>query len=204
MANELKAEIRALLSQDAAQAGDAELFEWLAMWGMIDPSRIRFSTQGAGEDPDSRAPSTDAGDRQRRLDPEVVLTNAYRIFRSRRALIAQGTVTVNDIAAAQRCHPSTARRRLQSACERNELFTVRLNGRIHVPAVLLDNSCHPRPEWQTVIAALTAARLNDWAKWRWIARPNAGLSGQIAAEVIGTNPERVHVAAQRRAIQATT
>ena len=203
MAHELKAEIRALLSQDAAQAGDAELFEWLAMWGMIDPSRIRFSTQSAGEDPDPREPSTDAGDRQRRPDPEILLTNAYRIFRSRRALIAQGTVTVNDIAAAQRCHASTARRRLQSACERDALFTVRLNGRIHVPEVLLDDKLHPRPEWQPVIAALSQARLSEWAKWRWIARPNAGLTGKIAAEIIDTDPERIHSAALRRVIQST-
>ena len=203
MTNELRQDIRELLTRDAAETGDADLLDWLAMWGMIDPTHTRLSAQGSGGDPDPGEPSTDAGDRQRRLDTEVLLTNAFRIFRSRRALVAQGTVTVSDIAAAQRCHPSTARRRLQRARERHELFTIRLNGRIHVPEVLLDNSCQPRPEWQPVIAALTQARLNDWAKWRWIARPNAGLSGQIAAEIIDTDPERVHTAALRRVIQST-
>ena len=54
-----------------------------------------------------------------------------------------------------------------------------------------------------MIAALTQARLSDWGKWGWIARPKAGLSGRIAAEVIDTNPERVHAAARRRVIQST-
>ena len=203
MTNELRQDIRELLTRDAAGSGDADLLEWLEMWGMIDPSHTRLSTQCSGGDPDPQGSSADAGDRQRRPDPEVLLINAFRIFRSRRALIAQGTVTVSDIAAAQRCHPSTARRRLQRASERDELFTVRLNGRIHVPTVLLDDRCYPRPEWQPVIAALTQARLNDWAKWRWIAGPNAGLSGQIAAEMIDTDLERVHSAALRRVIQST-
>ena len=207
MASEIKAEIRVLLTRGAAEAGDADLLEWLEMWGMIDPSHtdthLQVRTQRSGEDPSPQGAPADAEDRQRRPDPEVLLINTYRLFRSRRVLIAQGTVTVNEIAAARRCHPSTARRRLQRASDRNELFTVRLDGRIHVPAVLLDDRCHARPEWQPVIAALTQARMSDWAKWGWIARPNAGLSGEIAAEMIVSNPERVHVAARRRVIQST-
>ena len=118
------------------------------MRGMIDPSHTRVSTQGPGGDPDPRELSTDAQDRQRRPDPKILLINAYRIFRSRRALIAQGTVTVNDIAAARRCRRSIARRRLQRARERHELFTVRLSDRIHVPEVLLDNRS-PSPSLRT-------------------------------------------------------
>ena len=207
-ARELKGDVRTLLTRDAAQAGDAELLEWLSMWGMIDPSQAQTNlhvdarrSEGA---PDPSAASGETADYHRRPDPEVLLINAYRIYRARRALIAQGTVTVSDIATAHPCHPSTARRRIQRACDRDELFTVRVSGRIHVPAVLLDDTCHARPEWQPVIAALAQTGMTDWAKWGWIARPNAGLSGQIAAEVIGSNPERVYSAARRRVIQATS
>ena len=208
MARELKGDVRALLTRDAAQAGDAELLEWLSMWGMIDPSQAQTNlnvdarrSEGA---PDPSAASGETEDRHRRPDPEVLLINAYRIYRARRALIDQGTVTVNDIAAAHRCHPSTARRRIQRACDRNELFTVRISGRIHVPAVLLDDACRPRPEWQPVLAALAESRMTDWAKWGWIAGPNAGLSGEIAAEMISTNHERVYSAARRKVIQETS
>ena len=208
-AGELKGDVRALLTRDAAQAGDAELLEWLAMWGMIDPSQahtqLDVDARGAEGAPGPQGPSSaEPGDHHRRPDPEVLLINAYRIYRARRALIDQGTVTVNEIAAAHRCHPSTARRRIQRACDRDELFTIRVSGRIHVPAVLLDDACHARSEWQPVIAALTESRMTDWAKWGWIAEPNAGLSGQIAAEVIETNPQRVHAAARRKVIQQTS
>ncbi len=209
MAGELKRDVRALLTRDAAEAGDAELLEWLSMWGMIDPSQahrhLYVRARGAEGEPDPQGPSSaEAGDHHRRPDPEILLINAYRIYRARRALIDQGTVTVNDIAAALRCHPSTVRRRLERACDRNELFTVRISGRIHVPAVLLDDACHARSEWQPVIAALTGSRMTDWAKWGWIAEPNAGLSGEIAAEVIETDPQRVHAAARRKVIQETS
>ena len=209
MARELKGDVRALLTRDAAEAGDAELLEWLAMWGMIDPCHAQTNrdvrARGAEGEPDPQGPSSaEAGDRHRRPDPEVLLINAYRIYRARRALIDQGTVTVNKIAAAHRCHPSTARRRIQRACDRDELFTVRISGRIPIPAVLLDDACRPRPEWQPVLAALTESRMTDWAKWGWIAGPNAGLSGEIAAEVIETNPQRVHSAARRKVIQETS
>ena len=209
MANELKGDVRALLTRDAAQTGDAELLEWLAMWGMTDPShahtRLDVRKPGAEGEPDPQGPSSaEAEDHHRRPDPEVLLINAYRIYRARRSLIDQGTVTVNDIAAAQRCHPSTARRRLQRACDRDELFTVRVSGRIHVPALLLDNACDARSGWKPVLAALTGSRMSSWAKWGWIARPNAGLSGEIAAEVIETNPQRVRSAARRKVIQETS
>ena len=80
----------------------------------------------------------------------------------------------------------------------------RISGRIHIPAVLLDDACHARSEWKPVIAALTESPMTDWAKWGWIAGPNAGLSGEIAAEVIETNPQRVHAAARRKVIQETS
>ena len=208
MARELKGDFRALLTRDAAEAADAELVEWLSMWGMIDPSHAETDLHGRpqrpGGEPEPQGVSGQAGDHHRRPDPEILLINAYRIFRARRALIDQGTVTVNDIAAAHRCHPSTARRRIQRACDRNELFTVHISGQIHVPVVLLDDACHARSEWKPVITALTESRMTDWAKWGWIARPNAGLSGEIAAEVIETNPQRVHSAARRKVIQETS
>ena len=199
MTRDLDSAIRAVfealddhLAADQEYSSPAEMF-------------LHDSTARSDENEPGRPGSLGAlGDQHRRLDPEIVLINAYRVYRARRALVEQGTVPVNDIAAAHRCHPSTARRRIQRACDRNELFTVRVSGRIHVPAVLLDDACHARSEWQPVLAALTESRMSDWAKWGWIAGPNAGLSGEIAAEVIETNPQRVHSAARRKVIQQTS
>ena len=70
--------------------------------------------------------------------------------------------------------------------------------------MLLDDTCDTRPEWQPVITALTQTGMTDWAKRGWITRPNAGLSGEIAAEVNETNPQRVHAAARRKVIQETS
>ena len=188
----LRADMRALLTRGAAQAGDAAFSQWLAMWGMTDPSHARTRRHEHDEQPIPDAPHS-------RPDPETLLINAYRTYCARRTLMARGSITVAAVAAAQRCHPSTARRRVARACERRELFTVRVGSQIHIPAVLLDAACRPQPQWQPVIAALADAGMSDWAKWRWITGPNSGLSGDTAAETIDTDPQRVLAAARRRA-----
>ena len=208
-ARELKGDVRALLTRDAAQAGNSELLEWLSMRGMTDPSQTQTNlyvgARGSEGAPDPQGPSSaEPGDHHRRPDPEVLLINAYRTCRARRAFNDQGTVTVNKIAAAHRCHPTTERRRLQRACDRNELLTVRDSGQIPIPAVLLDDACDTRSERKPVIAALTESPMTDWAKRGRIAEPNAGQSGEIAAEVIETNPQRAQSAARRKATQETS
>ena len=138
------------------------------------------------------------------LDQEARLLNAHRVHVGRQALIDRGTFTVKEIAATLDRRVNTVHKQIRRACERGALFTVIVNGETHVPAVLLDEALEVRREWQPVVSVLGDAGMSGWGIWRWIVEPNAGLSGEIAAEVIATNPERVHAAAQRRAAQITT
>lgn len=46
------------------------------------------------------------------------------------------------------------------------------------------------------VVALLAPRLG-WSTWTWFTRPTAWLSGEIPAEVIRENPQRVIAAARR-------
>lgn len=137
-------------------------------------------------------------------DMESRLINAVRVRQARQQLISQGSYSVKQIAEALDQQVNTVHKRLQRASDRAELFVVVAEAQRLVPAVLLDEALDTRLEWHPVIKALRASNMSEWAMWGWIAEPNAGLSGDIAAEVITADPERVYAAAQRRLVQATS
>ncbi|WP_420443247.1 hypothetical protein [Candidatus Poriferisodalis sp.] len=179
--------------------------EWLNVWGLAGstatPSGLS-SQRHRDEHEFSAAGALSAiGDRYQRPDPETLLLNAYRIHAGRQALVDQGTFTVKEIASTRDRPTNTVHKQIQRACERGALFTVAVNGEKHVPAVLLDEALEVREKWEPVVSTLRSAGMTGWGIWRWIAEPNAGLSGEIAADVIETNPDRVDAAAQRRAAQ---
>ena len=134
-------------------------------------------------------------------DPKGRLLNASRVHAARQALIDQGTHTTAEIASAQSRSKNAAHQQIRRACERGALFTVAFNHQTHVPAVLLDEALEARACWAPVVSALQQAGMTGWGIWRWIADANAGLSGEIAADIIKTNPHRVYAAAERRAAQ---
>ena len=143
----------------------------------------------------------DVGSTYERPDPETRLLNASRVRAARQALVDLGTFSISEIARTRQVAANTVHKQVQRACERGEMLTVTLNGERHVPVVLLDEALDVRREWQPVISTLLGAGMSCWGVWRWMATPNAGLSGDIAAEVIETRPERVYAAARRRADQ---
>ena len=161
-----------------------------------DRGRIAMSTSSA--QPRRGAQSWD---RYQRPDPEALLLNVLRIHAGRQALVDQGTYTVGEIATARNRPRNTVHQEVRRACERGALFTVAVNGEKHVPAVLLDEALEVREDWTPVVSMLREAGMNGWGIWRWIAEANTGLSGEIAADVIETNPDRVYAAAERRAAQ---
>ena len=178
---------------------------WLALWGFVPNAPAGYEQESPSSRPDDDLGITDAvdafGDRYRRTKPESLLLNALRVHRGRQALVDQGTFAVKEIAAALDRPVNTVRKQVERACASGALFTVMVNGERHIPAVLLDEALEARPEWKPVVAILSEAGMSGWGMWRWIAKPNAGLSGEIAAEVIRTNPVRVLAAAQRRVAQ---
>ena len=176
----------------------ADCVHWLLIWGFAVPAPDGLRSR-------PRRGALDAGaaaeDRYRRPDPENRLLNASRVHAARQALVDQGTYTVREIASAQSRPRNTVYQEVRRACKRGTLFTVAFNGETHVPAVLLDEALEARARWVPVVSALSEAGMTGWGIWRWIAEANAGLSGEIAADVIETNPERVYAAAERRAAQ---
>lgn len=177
--------------------------EWMVQWGFATPSTDTGSShRGDQTDPDSAALLGVVGDRYRRPDPETRLLNACRVHAARQGLVDQGTFTVKEIAQTLDRAVNTVHKQVQRARKRSELLTVAVNGETHMPEMLYDDGLDVRREWQPVISVLRDIGMGDWGIWRWIAEPNAGLSGEIAAEVIRTDPERVYEAARRRASQA--
>ena len=179
--------------RDETAVGRADVAdEWLIQWGLADPSAAVAEEAVLGA----------VGDRYRRPDPETRLLNACRVHAARQGLVDQGTYTVKEIAQTLDRAVNTVHKQVQRARKRSELLTVAVNGETHMPEVLYDDGLDVRREWQPVISVLRDIGMGDWGIWRWIAEPNAGLSGEIAAEVIRTDPERVYEAARRRASQA--
>ena len=194
---------------DVAQAGLqmaenlAGLAPWLREWGFVPA--LDCTSDIAGQEPDASAVTLRLDvSRYRVPSVETLLVNADRVHTARQALLDTGSLSAKDLAGVRRCSLNTAHKQIQRACKRDDLVTVAVSGEVRVPAVLLDEALDVRTVWQPVIAKLREARLGDWAIWGWIARPNAGLSGQIASEVIEANPERVYAAAHRRMVQATS
>ena len=131
----------------------------------------------------------------------MIRMNAARVHDARQALVDQGTCTLREIASAQGRPNNTVHQRIRRACRLGTLFTVAFDGETHVPAVLLHETLEARACWAPVVSALGNAGMTGWGIWRWIAEPNAGLSGEIAADIIETDPARVYAAAERRAAQ---
>lgn len=183
--------------------GDDVADDWLVRWGLAAPSADTGTSRGSDQaEPDAAAVLGAVGDRYRRPDPETRLLNACRVHAARQALVDQGTYTVKEIAQTLDLAVNTVHKQVQRARKRSELLTVAVNGETHLPEVLYDDGLDVRQEWQPVISVLRDIGMGDWGIWRWIAEPNTGLSGEIAAEVIRTDPERVYSAARRRAAQA--
>ncbi len=183
----------------------ADCVRWLTMWGFAIPDSAPAgprSRSRRGERQSSAAEVLGSvGDRYQRPDPEILLLNASRVHAGRQALVDQGTYTVGEIASTRNRPRNTVHKELQRACGRGALVTVAVNGEKHVPAVLLDEALEVREDWAPVVSALRDAGMTGWGIWRWIAEANAGLSGEIAVDVIETDPDRVYAAARRRAAQ---
>lgn len=193
------------LTTETIRAASTQIADWMTLWGFADldsaPSSLR-SRQHRDEHEFSAAEVRSAvGDRYERPDPEALLLNAARIHAGRQALVGQGTYTIGEIAAARNRPRNTVHKEVQRACERGALFAVAVNGEKHVPAVLLDEALEVREDWVPVVSALREAGMSDWGIWGWIAEANAGLSGEVAVDVIETDPDRVYAAAERRAAQ---
>ena len=176
---------------------------WLREWGFlsVQPRAVKSGEQ-LGE-PETADALID--DRSYRIPGmEAVVVNACRVRAARQALLDTGSLSAKELASARGCSKGTAHKQIQRSCERGELFTVRVAGELRIPAVLLDEAAEFRADWKPVITELRNAGMSGWSMWGWISEPNPALSGEVAAEVIEANAERVRSAARRAVVQEQT
>lgn len=133
---------------------------------------------------------------------EAAVTNATRVRQFRQSLVSRGAFTVDDIAAGGGMKRGTAQKWLERHVKAGRLFTVKVDGRVLVPASLLDSAFDPIEAWTAVLAELNEIESSDWGKWAWIDGPSALLSGEVPSDVIEVDPDRVLQAAMRRVAQA--
>ena len=183
----------------------ADWVHWLTLWGLANPDSVPPGARSRPSRDEHESSAARAlfvvGDRYQRSRQEIQLLNAARIHVGRQALVDKGTYTVGEIASTQGRPRNTVHKDVQRACRRGVLFTVAINGEKHIPAVLLDEALEVRSDWAPVVSALLEAGMSEWGIWRWLVEPNAGLSGEVAADVIKENPDRVYAAAERRVVQ---
>jgi len=132
---------------------------------------------------------------------EAAVINATRVREFRRSLVNRGAFTVDDIAAGVGIKRGTAQKWLERHVKAGRLFTVKVDGRVLVPASLVDAAFDPIEAWSAVLAELNEVEGSGWGKWAWIDGPSALLSGEVPSDVIETDPDRVLQAAKRHVTQ---
>lgn len=113
----------------------------------------------------------------------------------------EGFVTYTGLAALRDSTEKAARTWVARQRERNELFTVEIQGRTLIPKVQLT----PEGAVDTSIAELSrplqSVGLGGWGLWAWLTSPTSRLSGKIPAEIAHTNMARARRAAERYATE---
>jgi hypothetical protein len=134
--------------------------------------------------------------------PYATVEQARRFSQLRTALLGGGAYTTAALARAKDMTANNARQWVSRHRRADRLFTVAQEGETLVPAFLLDDQLEPRHEAQPVISALRSVGEDGWALWTWFATPSAWLGGQVPADLVATEPERVTAAARQRAATA--
>ncbi len=130
------------------------------------------------------------------------VANAVRVREFRQRLIDRGAFTIGDLAQGRSSTLGAARKWMERREKDGRLFTVKVDGRVLVPASLLDGAFDPIEAWVPVLGSLREAGESEWGLWAWIDGPQSLLSGDAPSNVIGKDPERVIRAAERFGQQA--
>lgn len=137
------------------------------------------------------------------LTPPAALAQAQRLAIHRDALLATEVLTHDSLRQLRGdARASSTRTWLARRRDARELFTVAHNGRTLIPAFQLDEQGRPRPELKPIVSALLDAGVDGWNAWTWLTMPTSLLSGEVPAELAGTEPDRVLRAATRFAARA--
>lgn len=134
--------------------------------------------------------------------PADTVAQARRLARERDRLLASGAY---DVPALQQLRgdskEATTRAWVARRRKAGRLLVLSHDGALLVPAFQLADA-DVRPALAPVLTALTAAGLSGWAAWTWLTTPNAGLDGDVPADVLPQEPARVRRAAESFAAAA--
>ena len=131
--------------------------------------------------------------------PHATVEQARRYAILKQHLLESGAFTYGALTEGWGVTLQTARKRVERACARYELFTVTHDGETLLPAFLLDSVMELRPELQPAIEALVEAGEGGWALWTWFVTPSPWLDGRIPESAARESPDLVEMAARERA-----
>lgn len=135
--------------------------------------------------------------------PADTVAQARRLARERDRLLASGAY---DVPALQQLRgdskEATTRAWVARRRKAGRLLVLSHDGALLVPAFQLAADAEVPPALAPVLSALAVAGLSGWAAWTWLTSANAGLDGDIPAEVLSREPARVRRAAESFAAAA--
>jgi hypothetical protein len=134
--------------------------------------------------------------------PHATVEQARRLAALKTRLLRSGAFTARALADGWEVALPTARKRLDRARDRGEVFTVIHDGEVLLPAFVLDGQMQIRGELTDAMRALTEAGEDGWAAWAWFTSPSGWLDGRVPEEVAASDAAAVAHAARRRASNA--
>lgn len=135
--------------------------------------------------------------------PEANAILAQRRSMLRKRLLDSGYFSSSDIAILRGISESSARTFVAREREKRRLFTVKHDGRVLVPQILLDADGKPTAV-SDAVRVLVPLGLKGWELWSWLASPSGWLSGDVPADVFATDPERAMTAVTAYASELST
>ena len=134
--------------------------------------------------------------------PKGALEQARRQAALRSSLLAKGAYTIRALAEGRRASVPATRQFVHRAKSWHELFTVPHDGEALIPSFLFDEGLQLKVAFASAIDWLTSVGEDGWALWTWFSTPSEWLGGSVPAEVVESDPDRVTLAARRRASNA--
>ena len=134
------------------------------------------------------------------LISEATQKQAIRTADARVRLIeGEGATTYKTLAELRGTRESGARSWVNRLRRDNLLFTVEVKGKTLIPSVQLsaDGQLNELVSEQ-LVKPLLAAGMEPWSLWSWLTSPTGLLSGEIPADAIATDQERVVRAVERQ------
>lgn len=137
--------------------------------------------------------------------PHASVAQAQRIAETRNRLLAAGAWTVSALAEARGTSESSVRTWLSRQRAADRLISVKVQGQVHVPALLLDDAAEPYDGVAATLRPLREVGMDAWAIWVWLDTPSGWLDGDRPGDLLAHGAaDRVARAAESQASNAVS